>query len=84
MEGLYLRKWDTKLILLYTVRDIVPCNVPCNFQPPSQGHSNISDPDIYSIYNDIGVYLEGLYLRKWDAKHILLCTVGDLAPSSVP
>jgi hypothetical protein len=26
--------------------------------------------------NTIGVYMEGLYLRKWDAKHVLLYTVG--------
>jgi hypothetical protein len=44
------------------------------------GAFDISKPDVYSRYNKIGLYIEGLYLRKWGAKHILLYAVGVLGP----
>jgi hypothetical protein len=47
---------------------------------PYSGAFDISEPDIYSRYYKIGVYIEGAYLRKLDVKHILLSTVGAPGP----
>jgi hypothetical protein len=44
---------------------------PENFNPlPHLGAFDIPVPYVYSRYDKIGVYMEGLYLRKWGAKHI--------------
>jgi hypothetical protein len=47
---------------------------------PLSGAFDISEPDVYSRYNEIGVYIGGLYLRKWGAKHILVYTVRGPGP----
>jgi hypothetical protein len=75
MEGLYLIKWGQNKF----------CHIQCGTSPlvVYPGVFHISKPDVYSRYNEIGVYMEGLYLRKLGKKHILLNAVGYLALSSV-
>jgi hypothetical protein len=70
--------------LLDTVGEPGPWPYTLKITGPYSGAFDISEPDVNSRDNKIVVYMEGLYLRNWGAKHILLDTLGDLAPSSVP
>ena len=40
----------------------------------------MSESDVYSRLDKIGVYMEGQYLRKYGAKHIFLYTVEEAGP----
>jgi hypothetical protein len=57
-----------------------PSSVPLKNSALNQGAFEISESDFYSWYKKIGVYTEGLYLRKWGVKHILLYTFRAPSP----
>ena len=75
-KGAYLKNCSAKHILLFFQWEYLAPPIPYKFHAPSQGSSIFSQPNVYSRYNKIEVYMEGPYLRKWGAKHIYLYTVG--------